>query len=128
MPKELATFVTAMNRVAVTFPTFSQPADVDCSSILWRGIVFALPALKAPLKTILASISIPRARDNNKTELWTDPEKFPSMENAQLAIMAVESDLAEELKKSKPPWSNDHRGSHGHFSSQTAQNAKSEIR
>lgn len=91
-----------MNRVAATFPMFSQPAEIDCSSILWRDILFALPALQAPLKDILASINLPRARENNKIELWTDSQKYPAVENAQLAIMAVESDLAEELKKSEP--------------------------
>lgn len=89
-----------MDRVAATFPTFSEPSDVDCSSILWKNIVFALPALKTPMQTILAAINLHRARDNNKIELWTNLESFPSMENAQLSIMAVESELAEELKKS----------------------------
>jgi DNA mismatch repair protein MSH3 len=99
-PKELATFVTAMHRVAATFPNFSAPADVDCSSILWRKTLFVLPALKTPMDTILASINLHRARDNNKTNMWTDPEKFPTLDNVQLSIMAVESDLAEELKRS----------------------------
>ena len=90
-----------MHRVAATFPIFSKPDDVDCSSSLWRTIVFALPALKPPTEAILASINLHRTRDNNKAEMWTDPGKFPSLENAQLSIMAVESDLAEELKRSE---------------------------
>jgi hypothetical protein len=93
-----------MNRVTTTFPIRSEPAQVGCSTILWRDIVFALPALQTPLRNILTFINLPRARDNDKIEMWTDLENFQPMENAQLAIMAAESDLAEELKKSKHPY------------------------
>lgn len=68
---------------------------------MWNDIVFAMPALKAPMKEILSSINLQRAREDNKVELWTVPERYPSMEDAQLAIMAVESELAEHLKKSE---------------------------
>jgi DNA mismatch repair protein MSH3 len=93
--------LTAFNRVAATFSSFSDPPDVGCSSTLWTDIIFAMPALKAPMKEILALINLHRAREDNKAELWTDPERFPGMENAQFAIMAVESELAEQLKKSE---------------------------
>ncbi|KAF8580675.1 hypothetical protein K439DRAFT_1356338 [Ramaria rubella] len=98
-PKELVIFLLAMNRVASTFPVFSDPAEVGCLSPLWIDILFILPSLKIPMKDILAMINLERARENDKTKLWTDIEKYPSLDAAQTSMMFVDGELAEQLKK-----------------------------
>ncbi|KAF8522087.1 DNA mismatch repair protein MSH3 [Hysterangium stoloniferum] len=98
-PKELAAFATALNGMGATFQPFDNPADVGCSTSLWTDIISSMPALKAPTSKILSSINLVEARQNNKTNLWADSEKFPAVENALFAILHVESELADELKK-----------------------------
>lgn len=95
---------------------------------MWTDIIYALPRVDAPIQEILPWINLHRARDNDKENLWTDPERFPELDASRLAIMATESDLAEELKKSL--WNVYSLFSHSdsHSSQKTFQDAFSELR
>ena len=61
----------------------------------------ALPRLRDPVQNLIGEINLKRAAEGNKALMWTDPEKYPSVSNADMGIQAVEMDIAEELKSSK---------------------------
>lgn len=80
---------------------FDNPDSIACKAALWREIIFPIPRVKNPAEGLLSSMKMQAARENNKIELWSDPEQYPSIEEAEFAMLHVESDLANELKKSK---------------------------
>lgn len=100
MPKELFSCLTALKHVGLTFPAFDNSDGVACKAALWREIVFPIPQVKKPAEELLSTMKMQAARENNKIELWSDPEQYPSIEEAEFAMLHVESDLANELKKS----------------------------
>ncbi|KIJ23127.1 hypothetical protein M422DRAFT_56955, partial [Sphaerobolus stellatus SS14] len=99
-PKELAYFLIALEKISKAFPHFRTVEDVGCSSSLWSNIIFSLPAVGEAVKEIMGVIDVQKAMENNKTELWRDKEKYPEIDLTLDGILAVESELADELKKS----------------------------
>jgi DNA mismatch repair protein MSH3 len=55
------------------------------------------------MKMLKDAIHSKQAAEGRKDIMWTDPTKFPVIEDNILAIRAVEMELDEELKKSKYP-------------------------
>lgn len=71
------------------------------------------------MKELLGAVSLKRAAEGNKDTMWTDPERYPSIADADLVrfcfelagicldydwhqgIQAVEVELTEELKSSQ---------------------------
>jgi len=90
-----------LQKLSTAFPTFRSPEDVGCTTKLWNSIIYALPAVGEPVRELLDTIKIPKALENNKTELWKDSERYPEIENALFGMLSVESELADELKKSE---------------------------
>lgn len=103
-PKELLSCLTSLKRVGLTFTEFDSADSVACKAALWKEIIFLIPKVKGPSERLLGEIKMQAAKNNNKTELWTDPERYPLIEDAEFAILHVENELADELKKSSFPF------------------------
>ncbi|CAE6461722.1 unnamed protein product, partial [Rhizoctonia solani] len=98
-PPELATMLTAWQRIATALDPIAAPEDAGFKSELLNGIAYSLPTLREPLATITREINLPQARDNNKADLWVDSEKYPGIEEAKFGILSVESELEDHLQE-----------------------------
>jgi DNA mismatch repair protein MSH3 len=76
-PLELATMLTAWNRIAAALDPIPTPGEAGFESDILNDIAYALPTLREPLASIISQIDLSQARDNNTAELWLDSEKFP---------------------------------------------------
>jgi DNA mismatch repair protein MSH3 len=56
---------------------------VGFQSSLLNDIVSSLPQLQGPIKELLEDLDIKQAREGVFTELWTNPEKYPAIEDAK---------------------------------------------
>ncbi|KAH8117506.1 muts domain V-domain-containing protein [Phellopilus nigrolimitatus] len=97
-PKELAKLLMAFSRVANSFDIFASLEDVGFSTPVLNEIVFALPKLRSCMKQIMTCINLEKAKEDKRDELWSDPDKYPEVDDTKMAIMAVESELADHLK------------------------------
>jgi DNA mismatch repair protein MSH3 len=109
--------LTAFSRAASTFEPFEKLEDVGFKSSLLNDIVFAIPKIKGPLKAIVDTINLQKAKEGNLTELWRDEEKYPALDDCKLvsyisslwpgvspnelmqAIASVESEMEQHLKE-----------------------------
>ncbi|EGN95451.1 hypothetical protein SERLA73DRAFT_59941 [Serpula lacrymans var. lacrymans S7.3] len=99
-PQELATLLLAFKKVATVFEGCKDSADGGFRAKLLKELVISLPKLKQPVMDLLGSISLQKAFDGRKDTLWSDPDKYPALDDMAMAIQAVEADLKEELKSS----------------------------
>ncbi|EGO20981.1 hypothetical protein SERLADRAFT_441366 [Serpula lacrymans var. lacrymans S7.9] len=97
-PQELATLLLAFKKVATVFEGCKDSADGGFRAKLLKELVISLPKLKQPVMDLLGSISLQKAFDGRKDTLWSDPDKYPALDDMAMAIQAVEADLKEELK------------------------------
>lgn len=70
--------LTAWNRVATALDPIATPKEAGFESDILNDIAYALPTLREPLAAIMGEIDLAQARDNEKSELWVDAEKYPS--------------------------------------------------
>ncbi|KAG9099780.1 Mismatch repair protein msh3 [Ceratobasidium sp. 370] len=98
-PPELATMLAAWNRIAAALDPIDTPSDAGFQSDILNDIACSLPTLRGPLALIESQINIDKARQDDKTELWVDSEKYPKIDEAKFGIMAVESELEDHLKE-----------------------------
>ncbi|THU92169.1 hypothetical protein K435DRAFT_672535 [Dendrothele bispora CBS 962.96] len=97
-PKELATLISAFEKIARSFEPFDEVSDVGFQSRLLNDIIFALPTLRPAIGEIAGAIRTEEALKGNKIDLWTDPDKYPNIEETAMALQAVEVELQDELK------------------------------
>ncbi|TDL27572.1 DNA mismatch repair protein MSH3 [Rickenella mellea] len=97
-PKELSILLPAFNKVAKAFEPFESQQSVGFKSDMLNDIVFSLPKLRECTQTIIASINLKKAADDKRAELWTDPDKYASISELQFGILAVESEIQDQLK------------------------------
>ncbi|KAG9120901.1 Mismatch repair protein msh3, partial [Ceratobasidium sp. 392] len=97
-PPELATMLAAWNRIAVALDPIDTPKDAGFQSDILNDIAYSLPTLRGPLALIVSQINVDKAREDDKTELWVDSEKYPQIDEAKFGILAVESELEDHLK------------------------------
>ncbi|KAI0059076.1 DNA mismatch repair protein MSH3 [Artomyces pyxidatus] len=97
-PQELAALLTAFNKVATAFTAVDTPAEVGFKSTLLNNIISSLPPLREPVQELIASISLKRAEEGKKSQMWTDPERYPEVSAADMGVQAVEFELADQLK------------------------------
>ncbi|KAG9018923.1 Mismatch repair protein msh3 [Tulasnella sp. 427] len=98
-PKELATLLTAYQRIGNAFEPLEDPSLTGFESPLWNDIVSSLPRLRKPISQLLEVIDLSKARaDKDKSELWVDDEQFEDLANCKFSLLVIESDLQEELK------------------------------
>jgi hypothetical protein len=123
-PKELAILLEAYTTIAKTFDPYNGLEGVDFKSPLLRSIVFALPGIADAVGGLVAAINLQKAKSQEKSELWVDDDKYPTIQSTKLVsqgrlmfwknvtearscaskhqgILSVESELEEELKSSK---------------------------
>ncbi|KAI6039948.1 muts domain V-domain-containing protein, partial [Pisolithus marmoratus] len=98
-PQELATLLSAFNKVANTFDGLVNEPGGGFTSQLLNEIVLALPKLKTSMRGLLDAVSLKEAAQGNKMSLWKDDEKYPALVELRLMIQTVESELSEELKR-----------------------------
>ncbi|KZT60361.1 hypothetical protein CALCODRAFT_114887 [Calocera cornea HHB12733] len=96
-PKELASLLNAFNRIARAFPPFATPGDVGFKSSMLNDIVYSLPAMLDVVTQLMHPFDIRKARDDNKAELWLDPQKYPAIQDTKDCIATVEYELGEHL-------------------------------
>lgn len=79
-PTELSTILTGLQRVASEFR--SNEGKVFKSELL-NCILASLPTILEPTKEFLAAIDMKAAKANNEADLWTDPDKYPEIQDAK---------------------------------------------
>ena len=72
-----------MKRAAQAIGQLSPNDDMGPSSKILREIVISLPKVLPIVNKHLGSISVLKAKENNKIGLWTDPQKYPNIRDAQ---------------------------------------------
>ncbi|KAG5652337.1 hypothetical protein H0H81_005358 [Sphagnurus paluster] len=97
-PKELAALLPAFNKIALAFDQVGAPADVGFRSNLLNEIIFSLPKLKEPLKGLMDAVILKKAAEDKKAEMWAEPERYPKITDAEMAIQHVEVELDDQLK------------------------------
>ncbi len=97
-PTELATVLLSLNRVTQEY----RPEDAatwNLESSLLHEHVLSLTSGKVPVQTYLNQISISAARANSKSDLFPDPDRYPSIQSAKDNIAIVEASLREHLRE-----------------------------
>ncbi|TXT09048.1 hypothetical protein VHUM_02522 [Vanrija humicola] len=97
-PTELATILVGLVRVASEFKP-EDGAGKPFHSELLNNILTTLPTIAEPARTFLAAIDLKAARANDEAALWTDPDKYPEIQDAKDCISICESELAQHLKE-----------------------------
>ncbi|KAF9466351.1 DNA mismatch repair protein MSH3 [Collybia nuda] len=97
-PQELALLLPAFEKIGDAFEAIETPSDGGFKSTVLNDIVYSLPKLKRPIKELLGAISLKQAAKGLKDTMWMDPERYPGIADADLAIQSVDVELAEELK------------------------------
>ncbi|KAI0031692.1 muts domain V-domain-containing protein [Vararia minispora EC-137] len=95
-PKELAMLLQAFEKVANAFAPEQNLFDIK--SVIITDIIESLPRLREPVREIISAIRMKNAEHGDKVEMWTDPERYPEISDADMASQAVEHELLEELK------------------------------
>jgi DNA mismatch repair protein MSH3 len=60
-------------------------------STLLADIIKALPPLQEPVRAIIAEVSLSKATQGDKVEMWTDPERYPDIAEADMVCGAPAS-------------------------------------
>ncbi|KAI0260994.1 DNA mismatch repair protein MSH3 [Gloeopeniophorella convolvens] len=97
-PKELSVLLSAFNRISMAFPRFQSPAAVGFKSPLLNGIVYTLPLLREPIQELIDTIVLKKAAVGNKAGMWSDPERYPEIADADGAAALVAKELDDQLK------------------------------
>lgn len=80
----------AFRKVSSAFDTFQSPHDVGLTSPILNDIIYSLPMIKDTINEISSSINLSEAEDDNRSELWNDPDKYPAVDDMK---MVRKSDL-----------------------------------
>lgn len=89
MPKELAALVTAFYKLGQAFPTVDNVDSIGFKSSILNKVVYTLPTLVTPAAAILLDLNTKKATEGKISELWNDPEKYPSVLEAQLVCILI---------------------------------------
>jgi len=73
----------AFEKVATAFDTFTNADEVGFRSKILNDIVFSLPNLRGPVKSILTTIDVKKAVEDARADLWRDSEKYPEISDAK---------------------------------------------
>ncbi|EJU05481.1 hypothetical protein DACRYDRAFT_74703 [Dacryopinax primogenitus] len=96
-PRELASLLYAFSRIARAFPPFEQSSSVGFKSHILNDIVYSLPSALETVTQLMQPLDLRKARDDNKVDLWLDPQKFPAIQDTKDCIATVEYELGEHL-------------------------------
>ncbi|KAJ9099014.1 hypothetical protein QFC20_005771 [Naganishia adeliensis] len=93
-PNEVATLLLAFKRIAAEF---EHNVALPRSSLL-SGIISSLPKIRKVVERLLSDIDVRQARSDSTENLFTNPEKFPSIQDAKDCMAATQHELDEHLK------------------------------
>jgi hypothetical protein len=79
-PSELSTILVGLTRVGSEFKP--NEGQVFTSALL-NSILKILPTIREPARDFLSAINIKAAKENNEADLWTDPDKYPDVQDAK---------------------------------------------
>lgn len=79
-PTELSTILVGLVRVGSEFT--GEEGKLFFSGLL-NSIVATLPTIAKPSKDFLAAIDLKAAKANNEADLWTDPDRYPEIQDAK---------------------------------------------
>jgi DNA mismatch repair protein MSH3 len=72
--------LVSLNRIGTEFkPDVGEPF----SATLLNTIIKTLPTIRETVQDFLQAVSVKAAKDNNEAGLWTDPEKYPDIQDAK---------------------------------------------
>lgn len=97
-PQELAVLLPAFDKIAIAFDAVESPPDVGFKSSVLNDIIYSLPKLREPMKKLMEAVTLKNAAKGSKSTMWTDPERYPKIADASMAIQVTEHDLVFELK------------------------------
>ncbi|KAH9923928.1 muts domain V-domain-containing protein [Epithele typhae] len=100
-PQELATLLKAFRRVASAFAPATRAsrrrgAHGPKASLLVRALE-ALPRLKGPVEELCAAVRFDAAAEGKEDQMWTDPDRYPDLDEETTWIQVAESELKDEL-------------------------------
>ncbi|KAG6841688.1 hypothetical protein C0991_008326 [Blastosporella zonata] len=72
--------------------------NVGFESNLLNEIIFSLPKLKQSMKELLGAVHLQQAAKGKKDAMWTDPDRYPDISDADMAIQFVDVELEDQLK------------------------------
>ncbi|KAF7304661.1 DNA mismatch repair protein [Mycena kentingensis (nom. inval.)] len=98
-PEELVLLLQSFYKIGAAFPAFETPAEVGFKSPILNSVIFALPALKAPMQALLNEINVPHAQKNRKEAMWRSEDKFPDLEEQRMVLGVIEQEINDELPK-----------------------------
>jgi hypothetical protein len=76
----LSTILVGLTRVGSEFKP--NEGQVFTSALL-NSILKILPTIREPARQFLGAINIKAAKENNVADLWTDPDKYPDLQDAK---------------------------------------------
>jgi DNA mismatch repair protein MSH3 len=79
-PTEVATILISLKRVG---DEFKSVKDEPFDSALLNNILRVLPSVRESSKTFLDAIHTKAAQENDESGLWTDPDKYPDVQDAK---------------------------------------------
>ncbi|ORX33699.1 muts domain V-domain-containing protein [Kockovaella imperatae] len=93
-PNELATILVGLHRIA---SEYKATVKGIFKSKLLNNILEMLPTIKDTTKRFLDAIDIKAARNDDKSGLWADPDRYPDIQDAKDCISICEAELKEHL-------------------------------
>lgn len=79
-PSEVASILVSLNRIGTEFkPDVGSPF----TSSLLNNIIQTLPTIRETIQGFLKVINVKIARENDEANWWTDPDKYPAIQDAK---------------------------------------------
>lgn len=79
-PTEVAAILVNLQRIGDEFKTIST---LPFRSLLLNNIVKLLPTIRETSQSFLNDIDLKAAKANEEANLWSDPDKFPDLQDAK---------------------------------------------
>lgn len=79
-PSEVASILVSLNRIGTEFkPDVGSPF----TSSLLNNIIQTLPTIRETIQGFLKDINVKIARENDEANWWTNPDKYPAIQDAK---------------------------------------------
>ena len=79
-PTEIATVLVALSRIGSEFKP--DEGNVFKSGLL-NNVLRLLPTIRDPARSFLDAMNLKEARENDEAGLWSDPDKYPDIQDAK---------------------------------------------
>jgi len=89
-PAEVSSILVSLNRIGTEFkPDVGKPFSSD----LLNTIIKTLPTIRETVQGFLQAVSVKAAKDNDEAGLWTDPDKYPDIQDAKDVSVNLQKSL-----------------------------------